>query len=132
MSADPPSDPAELLAGVRDFVSATVLPNVVDWDREDRLPATALQTMLDLGLPGALVPSRYGGRGFSVLDMVPVWRTLSQGWISLAGAIDPSALRRRCCCATGPRNSDGGGCRGWPRARSRPPSRSPSRRPEVT
>ena len=92
MNAGPPSDPGELLAGVQEFVSATVLPNVVDWDREDRLPAAALQTMLDLGLPGALVPSRYGGRGFSVLDMVPVWRTLSQGWISLAGAINPSAL----------------------------------------
>jgi alkylation response protein AidB-like acyl-CoA dehydrogenase len=92
MNAGPPSDPGELLAGVQEFVSATVLPNVADWDREDRLPAAALQTMLDLGLPGALVPSRYGGRGFSVLDMVPVWRTLSQGWISLAGAINPSAL----------------------------------------
>jgi alkylation response protein AidB-like acyl-CoA dehydrogenase len=92
MSAAPPSDPEGLLAGVRSFVSATVLPNVVDWDREDRVPAAALQTMLDLGLPGALVPTEYGGRGFSVLNMVPVWRTLSQGWISLTGAINPSAL----------------------------------------
>jgi alkylation response protein AidB-like acyl-CoA dehydrogenase len=27
-----------------------------------------------------------------VLDMVPVWRTLSQGWISLTGAVNPSGL----------------------------------------
>jgi alkylation response protein AidB-like acyl-CoA dehydrogenase len=92
MSAPPPSDPEALLAGVREFVSGSVLPNVVDWDRDDRVPPLALQTMLDLGLPGALVPTEYGGRGFSVLDMVPVWRTLSQGWISLTGAINPSAL----------------------------------------
>ncbi|HEY8625551.1 MAG TPA: acyl-CoA dehydrogenase family protein [Solirubrobacteraceae bacterium] len=92
MSAARPSDPEELLAGVRAFVSQSVLPNVVDWDRDDRVPAAAVQTMFDLGLPGALVPTRYGGRGFSVLDLVPVWRTLSQGWISLTGAINPSAL----------------------------------------
>jgi alkylation response protein AidB-like acyl-CoA dehydrogenase len=69
-----------------------VLPSVVDWDREDLVPAAALQTMLDLGLTGALVPAEYGGRGFSVLDMVPVWGTLAQGWISLDGAVNPSAL----------------------------------------
>ena len=28
---------------------------------------------------GAMVPRRYGGRGFTVQQLRPVWRTLSQG-----------------------------------------------------
>ena len=41
---------------------------------------------------GAMVPPEYGGRGFTVEELVPVWRTLSQGWISLTGAVNPSGL----------------------------------------
>jgi alkylation response protein AidB-like acyl-CoA dehydrogenase len=92
MTAAGPADPDALLAAVREFVAEEVLPNVGSWDREDRLPGEAFQRLLDLGLPGALVPERYGGHGFTVLDMVPVWRTLSQGWISLTGAVNPSGL----------------------------------------
>jgi len=39
-----------------------------------------------------MVPAEYGGRGRSVVDLVPVWRTLSHGWISLTGAINPTGL----------------------------------------
>jgi alkylation response protein AidB-like acyl-CoA dehydrogenase len=87
-----PTDPDALLAAVRDFVSGEVLPNVADWDREDRLPDYAFDRLLELGLTGAMVPPEYGGPGFKVLDLVPVWRTLSQGWISLTGAVNPSGL----------------------------------------
>ncbi len=85
-------DPEALLTAVREFVSADVLPNVADWDRDDRLPDAAFDRLFELGLPGAMVPAEYGGAGFSVLELVPVWRTLSQGWISLTGAVNPSGL----------------------------------------
>jgi alkylation response protein AidB-like acyl-CoA dehydrogenase len=87
-----PADATALLAAVRDFVADEVLPSVTTWDRQDALPDAAIARLIDLGLMGALVPSEYGGHGFTVLELVPVWRTLSQGWISLAGAVNPSGL----------------------------------------
>jgi alkylation response protein AidB-like acyl-CoA dehydrogenase len=87
-----PIDPDSLLVAVRDFVSEQVLPNVAQWDRDDVLPESVFEHLMDLGLMGALVPREYGGVGFTVLDLVPVWRTLSQGWISLTGAVNPSGL----------------------------------------
>jgi alkylation response protein AidB-like acyl-CoA dehydrogenase len=87
-----PTDPDALLAAVREFVSEQVLPNVAAWDRDDVLPDHAFAQLIDLGLMGAMVPPEYGGPGFTVLDLVPVWRTLSQGWISLTGAVNPSGL----------------------------------------
>jgi alkylation response protein AidB-like acyl-CoA dehydrogenase len=73
-------------------VAAEVLPNVGDWDREDVLPDSAFERLIELGLMGAMVPPEYGGPGLKVLDLVPIWRTLSQGWISLTGAVNPSGL----------------------------------------
>ena len=87
-----PTDPDQLLAAVREFVADVVLPQVPDWDREDVLPESAFGRLMELGLMGALVPPEYGGPGFTVLELVPVWRTLSQGWISLTGAVNPSGL----------------------------------------
>jgi alkylation response protein AidB-like acyl-CoA dehydrogenase len=90
--SDRPTDPDALLAAVREFVADEVLPNVADWDRDDLLPDSAFERLMRLGLMGAMVPAEYGGPGFKVLDLVPVWRTLSQGWISLAGVVNPSGL----------------------------------------
>lgn len=92
MEVKPPANPEALLAAVRDFVADEVLPNVAEWDREDRVPDDVFERLLALGLTGALVPQEYGGRGFTVLELVPIWRTLSQGWISLTGAVNPSGL----------------------------------------
>jgi alkylation response protein AidB-like acyl-CoA dehydrogenase len=82
----------ELCAAVRRFVDDTVLPTVDAWDRADALPDAALRTLVELGLTAALVPEAYGGRGLGVTDLVPAWRTLSQGWISLTGAVNPTGL----------------------------------------
>jgi alkylation response protein AidB-like acyl-CoA dehydrogenase len=89
---DRPADPDELLAATRGFVANEVLPNVAAWDRDDRLPDEVFARLIELGLTGAMVPPQYGGPGFKAIDLVPVWRTLSQGWISLAGAVNPSGL----------------------------------------
>jgi alkylation response protein AidB-like acyl-CoA dehydrogenase len=86
------ADPDALLAAVREFVADEVLPNVAAWDRDDRLPDEVFARLLELGLTGAMVPPEYGGPGLKAIDLVPVWRTLSQGWISLAGAVNPSGL----------------------------------------
>jgi alkylation response protein AidB-like acyl-CoA dehydrogenase len=77
---------------VRRLVDEVVQPNVEAWDREDVLPDEVLQRLGALGVPGALVPARYGGRELGVSAMVDVWRTLAQGWISLTGAVNTTAL----------------------------------------
>src|SRR5215212_10319476 len=84
--------PEELHAAVRRFVDETVLPQVADWDRSDALPGWALDRLVELGLAGALVPVEHGGPGFGVTDLVPAWRALSAGWISLTGAVNPTGL----------------------------------------
>jgi alkylation response protein AidB-like acyl-CoA dehydrogenase len=85
-------DPTTLHAAVRTFVDDVVLPEVAGWDEQDELPGPVLRRLVDLGLTGALVPRAYGGPGLGVADLVPAWRTLSQGWISLTGAINPTGL----------------------------------------
>jgi alkylation response protein AidB-like acyl-CoA dehydrogenase len=92
MAAIGPDGRDELMAEVTAFVAEDVLPNVATWDREDRIPDYVFDRLLELGLMGAMVPPEYGGHGFKVIDLVPVWRTLSQGWISLTGAVNPSGL----------------------------------------
>src|SRR4051794_9602895 len=82
----------ELTQAVRRFVEETVLPQVDEWDRADDLPDSALKRLVELGLPGAMVPRDYGGRGLGVADLVPAWRALSHGWISLTGAVNPTGL----------------------------------------
>jgi alkylation response protein AidB-like acyl-CoA dehydrogenase len=74
------------------FVEQEVRPDVGAWDRADDLPDAILDRLGELGIAGALVPEAYGGPGLGVADLVPVWRTLSQGWISLTGAVNPTGL----------------------------------------
>jgi len=81
-----------LLAATEELVSSVVLPNVADWDRDDVLPDELFARLVELGIPGALVPQEYGGAGLGVADLAPVWRALSQGWISLTGAVNPTGL----------------------------------------
>jgi alkylation response protein AidB-like acyl-CoA dehydrogenase len=82
----------DLRAAVEDFVEQTVLPQVDEWDRDDALPESAVDRLVELGLTGALVPAEYGGAALGVAELVPAWRALSHGWISLTGAVNPTGL----------------------------------------
>jgi alkylation response protein AidB-like acyl-CoA dehydrogenase len=86
------ADPTALHAAVQRFVDDVVLPNVAGWDARDDLPDEVLRQVVALGLTGALVPREHGGPGLGVADLVPAWRALSQGWISLTGAVNPTGL----------------------------------------
>ncbi|MDO9410235.1 acyl-CoA dehydrogenase family protein [Patulibacter sp.] len=89
-SPAPVGDP--LLGAVESLVRDVVLPEVAAWDRDDVLPDALWDRLVALGLPGALVPEEHGGGGRTVGELVPVWRALSRGWISLTGAINPTGL----------------------------------------
>ena len=83
---------SDLEAAVRAFVADTVLPQVEAWDRADDLPHAVLEELVALGVTGAPVPREHGGGGLGMTELAPVWRTLSHGWISLTGAINPTGL----------------------------------------
>jgi alkylation response protein AidB-like acyl-CoA dehydrogenase len=85
-------DPTELQTAIERWVADTVLAHVEAWDRADALPDGVLAHLVGLGLPGALVPARYGGPGLGVADLAGPWRALSRGWISLTGAVNPTGL----------------------------------------
>lgn len=92
MATHPSADAAALLTATRRFVDDVVLPGVARWDRDDELPEEAAAVLDGLNLTGALVAREDGGAGLTVAQLVPVWRVLSQGWISLTGAVNPSGL----------------------------------------
>ena len=92
VSPAPVANAAALLAATEAFVADVVLPNVAAWDRDDDLPGEAADALTTLNLTGALVGPEHGGPGRTVGELVPVWRALSQGWISLTGAVNPSGL----------------------------------------
>jgi alkylation response protein AidB-like acyl-CoA dehydrogenase len=81
-----------LQAATEELVSSVVLPHVITWDRDDVLPDAVFDRIVELGIPGAMVPTEYGGAGRGVSELVPVWRALSRGWISLTGAVNPTGL----------------------------------------
>ncbi len=83
---------AELHVQTKRLLDEELLPNVAAWDRDDVLPDALLQRVIGLGITGALVPAEHGGPGLGVADLVHVWRTLSQGWISITGAVNPTGL----------------------------------------
>jgi alkylation response protein AidB-like acyl-CoA dehydrogenase len=85
-------EPGALQDAVRAFVDDTVLPGVAGWDQRDDLPDDVVDRLISLGLTGALVPRDHGGPGLGVGDLVGAWRVLSQGWISLTGAVNPTGL----------------------------------------
>jgi alkylation response protein AidB-like acyl-CoA dehydrogenase len=81
-----------LVEEVEGFVREIVDPLVDSWDRADELPREVVDELVRLGLTGALVPAEYGGPGLGVAELVPAWRALSRGWISLTGAVNPTCL----------------------------------------
>lgn len=83
---------ADLHAATKRLLDETILPSVAEWDRDDVLPDDLLEELVAMGVPGALVPAEFGGPGLGVADLVHVWRTLSQGWISITGAVNPTGL----------------------------------------
>src|SRR4051812_47354157 len=80
-----------MLHGVSRLVEEEVAPQVSAWDRDDTLPAEVLERLAQLGVPGAMVPARYGGAEVPIAELVDVWRGLAQGRVSLTRAGNTTA-----------------------------------------
>jgi alkylation response protein AidB-like acyl-CoA dehydrogenase len=78
----------EILAVVRDFVDAEVLPAVRELEAADVYPRELVDTMRRIGLFGLTIPEEYGGVGESLLTYALVVEQLARGWMSLSGILN--------------------------------------------
>jgi alkylation response protein AidB-like acyl-CoA dehydrogenase len=88
---NPPTDPEladEVVAAVRRFVEAEVVPAVGELDAADRYPDELVAGLLRLGLFGATIGEAYGGIGLDTVTYARVVEELSVGWMSLAGVVN--------------------------------------------
>lgn len=72
---------------VRKFVQNEVLPVVLDMERHDVYPDQLLSKIGQLGLFGLVTSEKYGGMRVDYKTIVETLIELSQGWMSLTGAL---------------------------------------------
>lgn len=77
----------QVIETVRKFVQKEVLPSVTAFDQEDRYPDELLRKMGELGLFSITTPEELGGLGLGYSTVAKVIMELSQGWMSLSGAM---------------------------------------------
>jgi alkylation response protein AidB-like acyl-CoA dehydrogenase len=78
----------DILATVRDFVNAEVIPVATGLDHADEYPHAIVARMRDLGVFGLTIDADYGGLGEGLLTYALVVEELSRGWMSLSGIIN--------------------------------------------
>jgi len=62
---------------IRKFGKNEITPNVREWDDSQTFPVEVFKKLGDLGLMGVLVPTEYGGSGFSYTEYVTAIEELS-------------------------------------------------------
>ena len=62
---------------IRKFGKNEITPNVREWDDNQTFPVEVFKKLGDLGLMGVLVPTEYGGSGFSYTEYVTAIEELS-------------------------------------------------------
>jgi butyryl-CoA dehydrogenase len=77
----------QILDTVRRFVAQDVLSHVTALEKSDEYPKAMLAKMAELGLFGMVVSEKYGGLGLPYTLIAEVLMELSQGWMSLSGAL---------------------------------------------
>ncbi len=81
-----------IVAAVRAFVDAEVIPVAAALEHADAYPHDLVARMRALGLFGALVPRAWGGLGLDVTTYAQVIEALCRGWMSLAGVINSHTM----------------------------------------
>ena len=81
------SDEAAIVALVRDFVDAEVMPVVRDLEHSNTYPEKLIDQMKQLGVFGLAIPEPYGDAAVSTVCYAMVTEELARGWMSLAGAM---------------------------------------------
>lgn len=72
---------------LRDFVEREIKPVAREWERAGRYPTEIVETMMEMGLFGLLVPSEYGGSAVDMVSFSLVFEEISRGWMGVAGIL---------------------------------------------
>ncbi|MBI2527773.1 MAG: acyl-CoA dehydrogenase family protein [Candidatus Rokubacteria bacterium] len=92
MSHALPAETHPIVAIVRRFVEAEVLPVASALEHADAYPHALVARMKALGLFGALIPEAHGGLGLSVSAYARIIEELCRGFMSLAGVINSHTM----------------------------------------
>jgi len=82
------SDQKDILAAVRDFVDAEIIPVANDLEHNDEYPKDIVDGLKELGVFGLMIPEEYGGLGQSLLTYALVVEEIARGWMSVSGVIN--------------------------------------------
>ena len=79
---------------IRKFGKEHILPKMMEWDESQEFPVEVFKKLGDLGLMGVLVPTEYGGSGFSYTEYVTAITELG----SICGSIALSMAAHNSLC----------------------------------
>ena len=78
---------------IRKFGKEHILPKMMEWDESQEFPIEVFKKLGELGLMGVLVPTEYGGSGFSYTEYVTAITELG----SICGSIAYQWRRTTVC-----------------------------------
>ena len=81
-------DQRDILAAVREFVDAEIIPVANDLEHADEYPTQIVEGMKDMGIFGLMIPEEYGGLGESLLTYALCVEEIARGWMSVSGIIN--------------------------------------------
>jgi alkylation response protein AidB-like acyl-CoA dehydrogenase len=81
-------DQKDILAGIREFVDAEIIPVAGDLEHNDEYPKDIVDGLKELGVFGLMIPEEYGGLGQSLLTYALVVEEIARGWMSVSGVIN--------------------------------------------
>jgi len=79
---------------IRKFGKDHILPKMMEWDESQEFPVEVFKKLGDLGLMGVLVPTEYGGSGFTYTEYVTAITELG----SICGSIALSMAAHNSLC----------------------------------
>lgn len=79
---------------IRKFGKDHILPKLMEWDESQEFPVEVFKKLGELGLMGVLVPTEYGGSGFSYTEYVTAITELG----SICGSIGLSMAAHNSLC----------------------------------
>jgi alkylation response protein AidB-like acyl-CoA dehydrogenase len=81
-------DQRDILAAVREFVDAEIIPVANTLEHADEYPQEIVDQLKEMGVFGLVIPEEYGGLGESLLTYALVVEEIARGWMSVSGVIN--------------------------------------------
>jgi alkylation response protein AidB-like acyl-CoA dehydrogenase len=81
-------DQRDILAAVREFVDAEIIPVANELEHADEYPQAIVDQLKEMGVFGLMIPEEYGGLGESLLTYALVVEEIARGWMSVSGVIN--------------------------------------------